>query len=305
MSKRPVPFGWEFDEIYAFMGRKEKRMLIRRQDIATLVFYYFGYSRIRNFVSRLRGKAQVRFVTYHDIPPGTEKHFESQIHFLKRKTNVIGIDDFMKGRLSTKKPNIVITFDDGYQSWAVVATSILKKWGLPATFFVSSGFIGLSKDEETEFMRSQLCLSPAFQKTAGGLSIQDVHTLAEQGFIIGGHTLNHCHMGRIRDRGQLIYEIEEDKKRLEAATGQKVEFFSYPFGECCHPEIDLVQALKESGYRGAVTTAPGLNDLGTNPYLLNRELAGVSLTSQAFRARVYGNADAVRFVKRIVGYLVR
>jgi len=280
-------------------------MGIRRQDIAVLIFYYAGYSRLRNRLFRSRGKAVVQFVTFHDIPPGMEKPFENHLRFLKRKTNVISLGDFLDGRVSLRQTNIVITFDDGYRSWATVAAPLLKKWGMPATFFVSSGFVGLSKDEESDFLRSRLYCNPDVQRTTGGLSLQDLRRLADLGFSIGGHTLTHCHLERIRDLAGLKYEIEEDKRRLEAATGREIEFFAYPFGECRNPKLDLARALEESGYRAAVTTASGLNGPELNPYFLNRELTGASLTRRAFRARAYGNIDAVLSVKRVLKRLTR
>jgi peptidoglycan/xylan/chitin deacetylase (PgdA/CDA1 family) len=59
----------------------------------------------------------------------------------------VSLDDFFSGRLSAEKINVVITFDDGYKSWVTNVLPALKELELPATFFVSSGFVGLTKED--------------------------------------------------------------------------------------------------------------------------------------------------------------
>jgi hypothetical protein len=111
--------------------------------------------------------------------------------------------------------------------------------------------------------------------------------------------VNHCNLGKLRDSGQLRYEVGEDKIRLEKLTGVKMEYFAYPSGAYYNRDIDLVEVLKESGYRGAVTADPGFNSAETSPYLLHRELTGAAMPMRVFRARVYGNYDGVLFIKRL------
>lgn len=274
-------------------------MLIRRQDLGVLLFYHLGYSRIRNLILSHRGKPVARFVTFHDILPGSVGCFEANLRFLKQRTNVVSLDDFFSGGLSSKKINVVITFDDGYKSWITHAIPLLRELGLPAVFFVSSGFVGLSKEEEGEFMRSKFFIKLSPKRITGGLNYEDVRRIVAEGFTVGGHTLNHCNLAELWDRVQLRYEIAEDKMRLEKMTGRKVEYFAYPCGEYRNPEVDLTKVLKETGYRGAVTVVSGYNHAGTNPYLLHRELTRSSMTERVFRARVTGNYDAVRFLKQI------
>jgi len=276
-------------------------MLIRRQDIGVLVLYYLGYSRIRNLLYRFQRKPIARFVTFHDIPPETLGCFNANLYFLKRNTNVVSLDDFLDGRLSSKQINVVITFDDGFKCWVSCAIPVLKKLGLTATFFVSSGFVGLSKEDEAEFIRSKLLLEQTrHHRTTGGLNFEDLRMIVEEGFAIGGHTLNHCDMVKLKDHDQLRYEIVEDKMRLEMITGRKIDYFAYPSGAYDNPDIDLKEILKESGYRGAVTTVSGFNNDKSNPYMLHRELTRASMPMRVFKARVYGNYDAVRFLKKWV-----
>lgn len=275
-------------------------MLIRRQDIAVLLFYYCGYSRIKNLILSLQRRPVARFVAFHDLPPDSLKNFESNLNFLKSSTNVISLDDFMSGRLSHEKINVVITFDDGFKSWINSAVPILRKLALPATFFISSGFIGLAKDDEEAFIRSNLLLerSPD-QKATGGLTCDDVKKIADNGFTIGGHTLSHCNFSTLRDKVKLKYEIVEDKSNLEKLTGTPIDYFAYPSGIYQNPDVNITETLRDAGYKAAVTTVPGFNSQYTNPFLLNRELTNSFMSGKVFKARVYGNYDAVDSLKRL------
>ena len=281
-------------------------MLIRRQDLCVLLFYYLGYSRSRNLILRLQRKPVARFVTFHDLPHEAIGCFKANLHFLKRCTNVVSLDDYFSGRLSSERINVVITFDDGFKSWISDAIPTLKELGLPATFFVSSGFVDLAKEDEAEFIRSKLLLKQTlYRKISGGLNSEDVRRIFEEGFTVGGHTLNHCNLSKLRDSVQLRYEIAQDKQRLERITGRKIKYFAYPSGAYQNPGINLTEVLRESGYSGALTTCPGLNSAMTNPYLLNRELTGASMPEQVFKARVYGNYDAVSFLKQQAQKILR
>lgn len=271
-------------------------MLIRRQDICVLLFYYCGYSKTRNSIFRLQRKPISRFVAFHDLPPTALKHFENNLIFLKHNTNVVSFDDFMSGRLSAEKINIVITFDDGFKSWITHAVPILQKLALPATFFISSGFIGLSKNDEDIFIQSNLLLKG---KTSGSLTSDDIKKMADQGFTIGGHTLSHCILSTLRDKVKLISEIVEDKSNLERLIGKKINYFAYPSGVYYNRSMNITNELCEAGYKGAVTTIPGFNNYYTNPFLLHRELTATTMPTNIFKARVYGNYDAVQYLRNI------
>lgn len=271
--------------------------MIRKQDLSVLLFYSFGYSRFRHLALRLQHRPVASFVTFHDLPPEALGPFKDKLLILKRNTNVVSLDDFFHGRLNLKKINVVITFDDGYRSWVSHALPVLRELELPATFFITSGFVGLSKEKEAEFIRSKLHLT-AGDRRISCLNFEDVRRIAAEGFTVGGHTLNHCNLADLRDGIQLKHEILEDKIRLESISGAKIEYFAYPSGAYQNQVLDISEVLKEAGYRGAVTTVSGFNGVDTNSYLLHRELTGASMPMAVFKARVYGNYEAVQFVKR-------
>ena len=95
----------------------------------------------------------VAVLLYHrvadlDIDPQmlavSKKNFEEQIKYIKNNFNVLKFDDDW-----TKVTNdsIVITFDDGYVDNLLYALPILEKYEVPATIFVSTGFIGKKKEQ--------------------------------------------------------------------------------------------------------------------------------------------------------------
>jgi peptidoglycan/xylan/chitin deacetylase (PgdA/CDA1 family) len=232
--------------------------------------------------------------------PESREVFKRNLYFLKKNMNVISLDDFFFYRLSSEKINVAITFDDGVKSWINIAVPILKELELPATFFVSSGFIGLTKQNEREYIRSNLLLDQTKNsRTSGCLNFNDIKMIVNEGFTIGGHTVNHRNLTKVNEENVLRYEICEDKSRLEQIVGFKISYFSYPFGAYYNSEINISEVLKECGYKGAVTTASGFNRIGSDPYRLHRELTNASMHRLVFRARIYGNSDLVTFLKNL------
>lgn len=274
-------------------------MIIRKQDLSVLTLYYLGYSRIRNLVFRMQDKPVTRFLTFHDLPAAVAGDFRKNLFYLRNTTNVVSLDDYFAGRLSPKKINAVITFDDGYKSWMSTAVPLLKELCMPATFFVSSGFLDLPAEEEANFIRNRLRTN---LKTTGALKLDDLKRIVEQGFTVGGHTSNHVNLAEMRDRGEIRREILMDKQNLEAATCTAIKYFAYPFGGFCNPFVDLTAVLKEVGYEGAVTLIPGFNQNGANRYCLCREITGLPMALCVFKARVFGAYDGVNSVRKLFGF---
>ena len=78
----------------------------------------------------------------------TPDKFYDQMKFLKKKYNIISLRSINQLLKSHKIPrnSIVITFDDGYQDNLKNAIPILEQNNIPATFFITSGYIGENKE---------------------------------------------------------------------------------------------------------------------------------------------------------------
>lgn len=99
------------------------------------------------------GKGRFCVVNYHrilespdsllDAEPDT-KMFRSQMEVLKECFNVLPLHDAISALGTQYMPPraVCITFDDGYRSTHDLALPILRELGLPATVFVTSGYVG-------------------------------------------------------------------------------------------------------------------------------------------------------------------
>lgn len=159
------------------------------------------------------------------------KIFDSQMKYLKDNGyQVISLDlfyDAFKNSGELPEKPVVLTFDDGNADQYTKALPILKKYNYTATFFIKLNNIG-----------------------KGGMSWEQIKTLAKEGMIIGSHTVNHDNLTRLSDK-QLRYELTESKKVLEEKLGAPVKYLCYPGGAYSAKVID---AAKDAGYLAAVAT---------------------------------------------------
>lgn len=143
----------------------------------------------------------------------------------------------------------VLTFDDGLLSQFQNAVPFLAQWSIPAAFAVMPGFPGDGRHRY--------------------LAETDMRSLADLGFEMMSHTIDHANLVNLRrtNPGAWAAEIVESRKRLEDITGRSVEFFCYPFGAYDRDTTNLVA----SNYRGALTTRKGRIHSESELYLLRRE----------------------------------
>lgn len=115
---------------------------------------------------------------------------------------------------------VLVTFDDGFADYAEVARPVLAEHGLPATVFVTTGWL----DQPRMLARSVL------------------PDLADEGFTeIGAHSVSHPHLDTLgADRAR--YEIEAGRGVLQDVLGRPVRAFAYPHGSHRRTTRRLVRA---------------------------------------------------------------
>lgn len=96
---------------------------------------------------RFESKLQPRILMYHRISDNpfqssvTSKEFETQLVALKRNFKIVPLQSALSSPKRSGRPQLVLTFDDGYQDFYTVVWPLLKKHNLAATLFITTGFI--------------------------------------------------------------------------------------------------------------------------------------------------------------------
>lgn len=113
--------------------------------------------------------------------------FDALMHFVARTFRVMTLGEAVERLKQATLPprSLVITFDDGYADNAEVALPILQRYGLPATFFVASGFLDggrMWNDSVIESIRA--CRYDNLNLEYWGLGQQTLSTVTERSRLI-------------------------------------------------------------------------------------------------------------------------
>lgn len=147
-----------------------------------------------------------------------------------------------------------ITFDDGLRNNHTTALPILRERGIPATVYVTTGFIGGR--------------NPWIGAAADGEIMDEaqLRELAAAGWELGGHTLTHPDLALL-DYEECSREIAGGCQELERIADVRVETFAYPFGRY---GPDAIAAARDAGLVAAVTTGSG----SWAPFEMTRAMIG-------------------------------
>jgi len=118
--------------------------------------FYSGAAHLLRFASSVRGP-RLRILYGHNLLGSNDEYksvfellefmdapsFERRIRFLKKHCTPVSMDQatdaLKKGALPSHA--VALTFDDGYKDNLEIVLPILKKYGVPAAFYLTSGFM--------------------------------------------------------------------------------------------------------------------------------------------------------------------
>jgi len=105
----------------------------------------------------------------------TPPQFERDLAFLRRRYTLVSYEQLRTRKLRPGAlPDAVLTFDDGYAECHTTIRPLLKRYGVPAIFFVTTGFL----DNRRLFYRNavSLCIDAAqrFEGSAANAVLRDL-----------------------------------------------------------------------------------------------------------------------------------
>lgn len=186
-------------------------------------FPIFNYHHIRPMPPESAGVTERAFTV---TPEGLEAHLK---YFKENGYQVVLVDELLDyfdiGKPLPPKA-VALTFDDGWREHYRNAFPILKKYGVQATFFVPTGWVG-----QPEIM-----------------SWDEMREMSGAGMVFGSHSVSHPHLDKLSE-DDLKKELQESKKSLEEHLGKKVDYIAYPAGMY---NDRVIEAVKAAGYQAAL-----------------------------------------------------
>lgn len=128
--------------------------------LAAGLLHYSGALRLwRFFRQKILRKNEVCVLGVHRVLREEEKNrsnsldsiilreatFVKALEYITRRFYVVSLDTFLESEtrdIRLSRPLCLLTFDDGWRDSYTVAYPWLKKFGLPATMFITTGFVG-------------------------------------------------------------------------------------------------------------------------------------------------------------------
>lgn len=260
----------------------------------------------------------------------TQSAFERQLQYLQRNACVLPLGQAVECLRSGSLPPrcVSITFDDGYANNLQLAYPLLRKYGLPATIFLSSSYI--ESGDLFPFLKLSLIrltiegggVAPRLpdykttpidlveqraapwwaevkerftddqRQTLQPMTVEDVRAADSTLIEFGSHSHTHCIL-RNETRQRRQQEIHTSIEKVAQWTGRRTRTFSYPNGERGDFGETDKEVLRAAGVEAAVTGIGGANSSRAELLALRRYPISIDHGDASFRAEVSGFRTAV------------
>lgn len=264
---------------------------IVRNIVKTLVLAAWVHvlTKPRDLLQRLRGTCPATVLLYHrvsddfrdSVTVGIEQ-FRDQMHMLARKYDVVDLATLLAERGKPRhRPVVAITFDDGYADNALAAR-ILRREGLPCTFFVCTGIVGSSDRAFPQDTQKLGFRVPS-------LSWNQVETMARHGFTIGNHTEGHTDVAAV-PLDHALEQIRTATTTLEERLGPRgpERWFAFPYGRPKNIDEDVRRALPDNGIDVCLSAYGGQNAPDFDEWNILRQGVDANFSILALRAVLAG-----------------
>ena len=173
--------------------------------------------------------------------------FKKHLEMIKKNDiKFINPSNFEKELYNNKlQRKILLTIDDGYQSFYEKAWPILKESKIPFILFVSTREVGKK----------------------GYMSWDDIREIDKYNFVeIGNHSHTHDYLIDFKDQ-EIINDLKKSINIFEEKLGKNSIFFSYPFGEY---STSLKNIVIDLGFKYAFGQHSGVVDYTKNLFEMPR-----------------------------------
>jgi peptidoglycan/xylan/chitin deacetylase (PgdA/CDA1 family) len=255
-------------------------------------------------------------------PSGFENHLRT---LRERGYESLFLDELvpiLRGEREAFKPSVALTFDDGHLDNWVFAFPLLEKYGMKATIFVITSWMGEGKERGLWNPESPkgADLPPiprhgeVKEKAAQGdrtvaLNWNELRSMEASGRVdIQSHTHFHRNYFPFDQNGfrlspdsrELLKEdLARSKELIETRLNKKCRYLSWPWGRYDREAQVLAEKL---GFEASVTTEKGVNFPGSGAAAIKRIVAKSGKASWfSRRLSIYSRRTLGRIYSRVSG----
>ncbi len=212
-----------------------------------------------------------------DMVTVTPETFEKQMQFLSmsgyRTLKTHELRSYISGELHLKEKAVMVTFDDGWLDNYVYAYPVLKKYGINATIFLVTGWIGSTSDKTLISglhipTHEEAGLLVNNNKGSKAMLSWDLISEMDKSGLVEFHSHTHSHL-KCHQLGEkeLETELRESKRVIEERLMRECAGLCWPMGRYSD---QAMRSAKERGYKALFTTDYGVNNESSNPFAIRR-----------------------------------
>ena len=216
-----------------------------------------------------------------NLTVGVEQ-FERQMRMLREHCVVRSVEEVIAMRKvpPTDKPQVCVTFDDGYLDNYVNAVPILERHGVPATFFVATGIVGTTRPFPHDIRRGRALPTMNWDQLGDMLA---------RGFGVGSHSVTHIDCAA-EPENVVVKELAQSLVDLKRELNLSRVMFAYPYGGREHMTSQRLALVKDAGFVGCLSAYGGSNVGTVDPFNVRRVNIHWLCSDRAFLFRCGGLA---------------
>lgn len=213
----------------------------------------------------------VTIVHYHWVDEQNEANFERHLCYYAQNYTILSLSQavhLLQNSNSVTESYLVVTTDDGFACNYERIAPMLRKYAIPACFFIPTGFISDTVRDGAALLR---CAGVMFRLKSPrrNMTWEQLRELANDGFEIGSHSVSHCNLAAVPVE-QAQWEIWSSRQSIETRVGAPVRYFAFPYGGRQHFTPELRQEVEISGYEACLSGVRGINRGAKDVFSLHR-----------------------------------
>ena len=267
---------------------------------ALAAYRYSGLMSVHSALRQLTHSPYSTILLFHRVsdivpPDGLTvdvRRFREFCALMRRRYRVVPLAEIFRELRDGTPPaagTVAITFDDSYAD-NLPAAEVLHEYGLPATFFVPTDYIGTDRMFPWDAHLPRL----------GNLSWADVRRMVALGHEIGSHTASHPDLAKLSIE-ETRDELVRSKGVLEDQLGRPVRYLAYPFGSRDNFRSEQLPLVYEAGYEGCVSAVHGFVEQGMHGQILPRAAVPNFRSLPHLEVHLHRCLDWIYDLKRRVG----